>query len=347
MEPGSAKVEELRGEVTRLFLLVATGVSLVLVAVYAVIGVPLLAVASVAYFALCAWLFVRVRAVPARAARSGSAFLVATLVMLMLGLITGTETLDNKPWQILFPIIAFVVAGARAGLAWSAAYLVAALVVFAARWPVYEPVSVLIMLVAHVTASCALYVFMRRNELNIRAISRLSHTDSLTNTYNRQLFDQLSVNEVNRARRAEEPLAFYMIDIDHFKKYNDRYGHLAGDEALARVARVIRRSARRASDLVFRYGGEEFCVVSSGITSDDAHRLADNIIDGVRGLDIRHEDADAGQLTVSIGLAYHAHLDGLQADELLRDADEALYDAKSDGRDRLRLHAPVELAEAG
>lgn len=351
MEPGNAKVLELRGESLRLFLAIATPVSLLLVLLYTYIGIPLLAAAASGYFVLNAWLWVRTRSRTLEAGRAANVFLVATLAMLLLGLATGTETVDNKPWQILFPIVAFVVAGARAGLGWSAAWLAGALGVLALRWPVYEPDSVLILLVAHVTAALALYVFMRRNEFNIRTISRLSHTDSLTNTYNRQLFDQLSTNEVNRAKRAEEPLAVYMIDIDHFKQYNDRYGHLAGDHALASVARVIRRSARRASDLVFRYGGEEFCVVSSGLAPDDASRLAHTIIDGVRELGIEHADAESRQLTVSIGLAYRECLDGLSAGALLRDADEALYRAKTRGRDRLMLHAAaidkLELASVG
>jgi two-component system chemotaxis family response regulator WspR len=151
------------------------------------------------------------------------------------------------------------------------------------------------------------------------------------------LFEELFVNMFNRARRGNEPLAVYMIDIDHFKKYNDNYGHIAGDRALQQVAEVIRGSARRASDLVFRYGGEEFCVVSSGVSASDAQVIAASIIDGVRDLETPHVSGENGQLTVSIGLAYASSLEGFDTEALLRRADRALYAAKSGGRDRIRI----------
>ena len=238
---------------------------------------------------------------------------------------------------MLVPMIAFLVMGARRGIYWSGVHLLGLGVVFYLRRYGYEPQAVVMLMMAYPTLAYAMYVFTQSNEENIRTISRLSHTDSLTNTYNRQLFDELFVNMFNRARRGNEALAVYMIDIDHFKKYNDNYGHIAGDRALKQVAEVIRRSARRASDLVFRYGGEEFCVVSSGVSSNDAVFIAESIIDGVRDLETTHTSSEHGQLTVSIGLIHARGLDGFDTESLLKRADRALYTAKRRGRDRIEI----------
>lgn len=324
-----------RGEVLSLFLYIAMGVSLAIVPVYYAIGIDALTYACVAYCGsatvMCYLRNWRGHRHPAYA----QLFLGSTLLVMLAGLYLGDESVDNKPWQMVFPLIAFLVAGARGGAWWVALAWSGSALVFALRWPAYGGLSILVFLIAHATMSWALYVFARTNEFNIHTISRLSHTDALTKTYNRQLFDELFGKVFNRARRAHEALAVYMIDIDHFKQYNDCYGHLAGDRALARVAEVIRRSARRASDLVFRYGGEEFCVVSAGVSGPDARGIAEHIIEGVRALGIAHHAIGSGRLTVSVGLSYQDRLDGYDIEGLLGSADRALYLAKTRGRDRL------------
>ncbi len=338
MEFRDVKVTEFRGEVTELLVVVSLFVAPILMPAYYLIGIPALTYACGIYFIFQALVYYQLRSLRWGHEDCARYALAATLALMLLGLYTGNEVVDNKPWQLLFPIVAFVLTGSRNGVYWCIAALSGTVTVLLLRWPDYAPLSILIFAIAHITTSYVLYVFTKHNELNIRTISRLSHTDPLTNTYNRQLFNELSINEFNRARRAEEPLAIYMIDIDHFKRYNDRYGHLAGDQALRKVAEIIRGSARRASDLVFRYGGEEFCVLSSGATIHDARVLADHIIEGVRDMQIRHEEGENKQLTVSIGLCYHGELEGLSAELLLKRADEALYTAKTRGRDCLVLY---------
>ncbi len=339
MDFGDTRLRDFRREVLQLFLYVALGVSAVVVPVYYRIGTGGLTLACAAYLTLVAALCWHINWRHNNLRHGANLFLGATLLVMLSGLYLGNELLDNKPWQMVFPMVAFLVAGARDGLRWSVSALLASLVVLGLRWSAYEPLAMLIFVLAHVTMSFTLYVFVRSNEENIRTISRLSHTDTLTNVYNRQLFDELFVNVFNRARRAEEALAVYMIDIDHFKKFNDAYGHVGGDRALRAVANVIRTSARRATDLVFRYGGEEFCVVSSGLSLNDARTIADNIIQGVRELDIAHSGAERGKLTVSIGLSYHTLLTEHDTGRLLEQADRALYAAKLRGRDRLECRA--------
>lgn len=340
-EPGDAKVAEFRHVVLGLFLSVAFAASLLVLPAYYLIGIGPLTLACVAYSVVvgCTWWHYNRRG--DRRSFHGQLFIAATLAVMLCGLATGDELTDNKPWQLLFPVVAIFIAGARAGALWSAAAWLLDAVVLTMRLPDYTPASIVIFLFAHAALSAGLYAFARSNEAHIRTISRLSHTDPLTGAYNRQLFGELFGNVAKRARRAQESLAVYMIDIDHFKRYNDSYGHVAGDRALVEVAAVLRQAARRASDLVFRYGGEEFCVVSSGITEGDARLIAEHVLEGVRALAIPHRHGEGGRLTVSIGLSFRARIDGQDIERYLLDADDALYRAKTAGRDCLELARTV------
>ena len=336
-QPGETKIAAFRAEVLARFLYIATALSVFVLPAYWVIGINRLTVATGMYFlgiyGLCYLHNVR------RVAHGFCAhgFMALSVAVTWCGIYFGNELLDNKPWQMLVPMIAFLVTGSRHGSRWAGVHLSGLVVVFYLRHYGYEPLSVVIFLLAYPTLAYGMYVFARSNEANICTISVLSHTDSLTNTYNRQLFDELFANMFNRARRGHDALAVLMIDIDHFKRYNDNYGHIAGDQALKQVAEVIRGSARRASDLVFRYGGEEFCVVSSGVSSNEALFIAESIIDGVRDLHTAHLTGENGQLTVSIGLIHAQGLEGFDTESLLRRADRALYAAKRSGRDRIEI----------
>lgn len=335
--PGETKIAAFRAEVLARFLYIATALSVFVLPAYAVIGINGLTAATGAFF-LCIYGLCYVHNVKKVAQTFCAHGLIALCVTITwLGIYFGNELVDNKPWQMLVPTIAFLVAGSRRGSLWTGAHLIGLAAVFYLRRYSYEPLSVVILLLAYPALAYAMYVFTRANEANIRTISLLSHTDSLTNTYNRQLFDELFVNMFSRALRGHEALAVFMIDIDHFKLYNDNYGHIAGDRALQQVAEVIRGSARRASDLVFRYGGEEFCVVSSGVSSNEALFIAEAIVDGVRDLHTAHLTGERGQLTVSIGLIHAQSLDGFDTESLLRRADRALYTAKRNGRDRIEI----------
>jgi diguanylate cyclase (GGDEF)-like protein len=137
-----------------------------------------------------------------------------------------------------------------------------------------------------------------------------------------------------------------MIDIDHFKAFNDRYGHLAGDRALRGVAGILRGAARRASDLVFRYGGEEFCVLAAGMNASDAFDMARAMRDGVRELAIENVAGEGRQLTVSVGLTFVTEPGPHNLAVLLQAADEALYAAKQAGRNRVEVAARPRLAAA-
>lgn len=164
---------------------------------------------------------------------------------------------------------------------------------------------------------------------------RLAHSDSLTRLSNRRMFDVMLARELAAARRGNRPLSLLLIDVDHFKHYNDAYGHQAGDDALRRIAHAISERARRPRDVPARYGGDELAVILPETTAHAAQSIADHIVRDVRALAIEHIESDVAPIvTVSIGVAaYFPILEGHDID-LLERADAALYQAKEKGRDR-------------
>jgi diguanylate cyclase (GGDEF)-like protein len=132
--------------------------------------------------------------------------------------------------------------------------------------------------------------------------------------------------------RAGQPLSLIMLDVDYFKRYNDRYGHQAGDACLIRVAQALAGSMRRASDLTARYGGEEFSIVLPDTDAQEARHIGEALRSAIEKLGIVHASADAGQVTISVGIAVQPAPCALDPDALLRLADAALYGAKDAGR---------------
>jgi diguanylate cyclase (GGDEF)-like protein/PAS domain S-box-containing protein len=164
----------------------------------------------------------------------------------------------------------------------------------------------------------------------------LATTDGLTGLTNRRAFDIALETELARCRRTREPLSLLMVDVDRFKTYNDLYGHQAGDEVLKTVGKCLKESLRRPGDVAARYGGEEFVTVLPGTDEDGAFFIADAFREKLAALKLPHKGGDKGYLTASVGLATFSERDvGMNASELVRRADEALYNAKGAGRDRV------------
>jgi diguanylate cyclase (GGDEF)-like protein len=172
-------------------------------------------------------------------------------------------------------------------------------------------------------------------------LERLSTTDALTGLSNRRHMMTLLANEIERAKRAGQSFSILMLDVDHFKKYNDTHGHQAGDEVLARVSAVLRNSIR-PYDCAARYGGEEFLVVLSATSLDRARESAERIRKQVRA-----EQFEGGLVTISIGVAEYPS-QGDTAKSVIGEADAALYEAKRAGRDRVVCAgAKAQKAKAG
>lgn len=171
-------------------------------------------------------------------------------------------------------------------------------------------------------------------EASNQRLAQQTHMDELTNLANRRRFYQALTSEWQRAARSALPLSLLMVDIDHFKNYNDNYGHLAGDECLRRVASVLSRCVRRAGELVARYGGEEFVLLLPGADRDHACEVAQMCLDLMQQESVAHAASPtAAQVTLSIGVAC-ALPDALLDDPaiLVNAADAAMYRAKSSGR---------------
>jgi diguanylate cyclase (GGDEF)-like protein len=173
-------------------------------------------------------------------------------------------------------------------------------------------------------------------EMANRALARLSSLDGLTEVANRRAFDEAFEVEWRRASRTASSLALILVDIDHFKAYNDTYGHQGGDDCLRRVAAILGKSAARAGELVARYGGEEFVVLLPSTDGPEAAALAEALRARVEGLGIPHaSSASAGVVTLSLGVAAVVPGEGRSPADLLKDADGALYAAKRGGRNRV------------
>lgn len=166
----------------------------------------------------------------------------------------------------------------------------------------------------------------------------LSTTDALTGLANRRRFDSYWTQEWQRALRQATPLAVIMLDVDHFKAYNDHYGHPQGDECLRRVGAVLLALVRRAGELAARYGGEEFVVVMPGLTRQQAQETAQGILSAIRTVQMPHANSPvASMVTLSLGVAVQVPAATDAREHLLKLADEALYTAKNSGRNRMVL----------
>tara|TARA_R110001583_G_scaffold18141_2_gene72576 strand:+ start:22533 stop:23903 length:1371 start_codon:yes stop_codon:yes gene_type:complete len=164
----------------------------------------------------------------------------------------------------------------------------------------------------------------------------MSHVDSLTGLYNRRHFDESMQLEWKRAVRFRQPIALLMVDIDDFKRYNDHYGHQAGDKCLSAIAQQIKTTISRETDVVARYGGEEFVVILPATCTITAIEIAQKIRGNIEALAIVHEYASSGNyVTVSVGVASVIPDSDVRCDELLSSADQALYQAKHSGRNRV------------
>ena len=166
-------------------------------------------------------------------------------------------------------------------------------------------------------------------------LEALSASDGLTGIANRRRFDQVLASEWVRAARLGQPLALAMLDIDWFKAYNDHYGHQAGDECLRRVAQIFAATVCRTGDLVARYGGEEFAFIAPATDGVGALDIAERVCAALQAQALPHARSAFGCVTASIGVAVMVPSEEATPDILVRAADEALYRAKEQGRNRV------------
>lgn len=177
----------------------------------------------------------------------------------------------------------------------------------------------------------------RELAIKIDQLKHLSRYDSLTTLVNRQHFDLCLEQEWRRALRSHEPISLLMIDVDHFKRYNDYYGHVGGDDCLRAVADILRQVVQRSTDLAARYGGEEFVVLLPNTPLSSAIALAEEILAIFQQRNLPHAATSLGRISVSIGVTTCDTAEACSPSGLVESADNALYEAKHAGRNRLAV----------
>lgn len=183
-------------------------------------------------------------------------------------------------------------------------------------------------------------------ELINHELQRLSLRDPLTELWNRRKYDETIHLEWNRCLRQQKPISLLFIDVDYFKNYNDMYGHVAGDGTLIKIGDTLRSALSRPTDMVVRYGGEEFIVLLSETDQAEAIHNANRLGEKIENLAIPHAQSQIKDcITVSIGVATLLPDQMIDPDDLIKIADKALYQAKSQGRNQVVYLAPSTLAE--
>ncbi|WP_052469293.1 sensor domain-containing diguanylate cyclase [Pseudomonas massiliensis] len=210
---------------------------------------------------------------------------------------------------------------------------------------------VLLMLIAGLTGFGAMVLGQLRQRMRAeeeigrahQAMRDMALSDGLTGIANRRRLDQALPEEIRRARRKGSTLALVMVDVDHFKRYNDTYGHAAGDECLRQVAAAIQGNLKRPADLAVRYGGEEFTLLLPDTDLSGACKLTDEILQAIRDLRVPHSGHDAGVVTASAGVILGTpSWQACTPEGMIEAADRLLYEAKREGRNRLAYRMTEE-----
>ena len=166
-------------------------------------------------------------------------------------------------------------------------------------------------------------------------LQNLSVTDELTQVHNRRSFNKIIKREINRAKQNQKYIAFIMVDIDFFKLYNDSYGHLAGDEALIKVAKSLEETFESSHNFVFRLGGEEFGILLTNCDKESCERSLNKMYKKIKDLKIEHNRSTVNKyITISSGLVYTKIDAKMDSNYIIKEADDALYEAKELGRNR-------------
>lgn len=188
-------------------------------------------------------------------------------------------------------------------------------------------------------ANLEMQVAERTRELEERNefLQELSFFDGLTGIPNRRRFDEFFNKAFSSSIRNSKPIAILMLDVDEFKKYNDTYGHLKGDECIKNVAAVLKNTIKRKSDMAARYGGEEFIVLLQDTDKDSIIKISKEIMRGIKDLNMEHVESIYGVVTVSIGIVYDIPNKNQNSAEFIAKADEALYYSKNNGKNRVEF----------
>ncbi len=259
-------------------------------------------------------------------------FVLVVMCLMIYGAYISNEQLHQEAWMMIFPVAFAPIVAARERIIWIVVSAVSLASVVLLRPEPLSTTSAFMFVAAYLTLAFVTMMLVRHNEQNIERLAHLTMIDPLTKAYNRGYLKDVMVSEVNRCRRSGLSLTVIMLDIDYFKMFNDNYGHLYGDSVLEQVAESLKHSAQRAGDYVFRYGGEEFCIVASGLNRDEAGQFTEKLRLGICALNIENQRSPFHHLTASAGFWCASDLSEITPSGLLMNADNALYRAKAAGR---------------
>jgi len=323
----------------------------------------ILAIADGVIFVFLIWMYFAIRR--NRSIRPydmvGTAFVGIFFVFLIAN---GGMNKSAFVWYFTYPAVSIFLLGSRKGGIASFSILAAAIVVFVlGRHVEFFQTYSFDLALRFVAAYIVLTVFTLSME-NVRSyvqnkleesnlelsrtneslektkeeLKNLSIRDGLTELYNRRHLDDVLPLIFKQGIRHNSMMSLIMIDIDHFKKYNDSYGHIAGDRVLVNVAKIFKSVIRRNTDLVFRYGGEEFLVLLTKTNRETAERITIEIMENLKEQNIEHSESENKMLTVSAGISMTGGDKEVTVTDFLAQADMALYRAKKEGRNCYRFY---------
>ena len=265
---------------------------------------------------------------------------------LIIGIAITQQHGKALPYEILVLVLMYMyfLGGILFRVAFPLAAMVAAAYVVADAFtglPLYDWLDhAFVMLAIVVLGGMSCYLLERaerRSWLRAQLVEEMAIHDELTGLHNRHYFYEHGAAVLAQARREHKPVAVLVADADHFKRYNDALGHLAGDDCLRRIAAVLREAARRPLDLAVRFGGEEFVLILFDIRQDAVLAHAEQLRAAVEQLGIAHPDAPLGHVSLSVGATCATEDKEFTLDQLVAIADRALYQAKAEGRNRVRF----------
>ena len=297
------------------------------------------ALVSAVYVVVCAIAALNLRRHGTRLRPYITLYVGSTLFAILGTLHYQTEDWVIDPWLLASPATAFVLCNRREAATWAALAIFLRVAMNSTNVDPSPPGVLVSLTLAIATISVGLYFFSEQIEANERVMVDLGNNDSLTGTLNRRSFGETLEGELRRNLRQQSSMTVFMIDVDNFKAYNDRYGHVNGDGALVRIADVLKQTARRSGDFVFRYGGEEFCILSHALDATQAAAFAEALRANVESLALKHEATPLGIVTVSVGFRHAEVLARLTPDVFVEEADQALYQAKANGRNRVESYS--------
>ena len=182
-----------------------------------------------------------------------------------------------------------------------------------------------------------LHVALQELEEANRELEQKNTLDELTGLFNRRYYDQKILAEYRRSKRNLTPLSLIIMDVDHFKVVNDSYGHLAGDQCLVWLSHHLKESLKRSSDMAFRYGGEEFCIILPDTDEKGAIALSEALIKIIEHQAFTYKSMQIS-LTISGGIFTYTQQDNVKPEQIFTRADKALYEAKNDGRNQVKVY---------